>query len=79
MPTSPLTAERAALQEILTRLMAEVTDLETLCKHVPRVISVSITAARVQAALESDTAPEAQSTIRKLLAEISAEEGDPTW
>lgn len=79
MSTQPLAAERAALSEILGRLMAEISDLDTLCKHVPRVIAVAITCARVQAALSSDNEPASQSTIRKLLAEVSAEEGEPTW
>ncbi|MCA9833687.1 MAG: hypothetical protein KC435_07070 [Thermomicrobiales bacterium] len=79
MPTQPLAAERAALSEILSRLMAEISDLETLCKHVPRVVATAVTTARVQAALSADAEPESQSTIRKLLAEVSAEEGESTW
>ena len=53
MPEPPLAMERDALRQLLTRLMSEVNDLETLCKHGPRIVSVATNTARVQAALES--------------------------
>lgn len=78
MLDQPLAAERAALSLILKRLMAEVHDLETLCKHTPRIVSVATTTARVQAALESATEPDSLAEIRKALSEIETGE-EPSW
>ena len=71
MPVTPLAVERNALRLILERLMNEVNDLETLCKHGPRIVSVATNTARVQSALEHATEPDAMAEIRKALAEIA--------
>lgn len=71
MPEPPLAMERDALRQLLTRLMSEVNDLETLCKHGPRIVSVATNTARVQAALESAHEPNAMDEIRKTLAELA--------
>lgn len=71
MPENPLAAERDALGHILKRLMNEVNDLETLCKHGPRIVSVATNTARVQAALESANEPDTMAEIRKALSEIA--------
>lgn len=71
MPEPPLAMERDALRQLLTRLMSEVNDLETLCKHGPRIVSVATNTARVQAALESAHEPDAMDEIRKTLAELA--------
>lgn len=68
-----LDAERNALGHILRRLMDEVADLETLCKHAPRIVSVAINAARIQAALESANAPDETDALRKALRELTSE------
>ncbi len=77
MPDQPLAAERAALGHILDRLIAEVNDLETLCKHTPRIVSVATTTARVQAALQNATEPDSLAEIRKALSEIETGEEHP--
>ena len=77
MPEHPLAAERAALSHILDRLLAEVHDLETLCKHTPRIVSVATNTARIQAALESATEPDSLAEIRKALNEIETGEEHP--
>lgn len=74
MTTTPLDAERKALGAVLHRLMDEVNDLETLCKHVPRVVGVAVNAARVQAALAGDGQDDDASRIRKALLDVDAEE-----
>lgn len=71
MPEKPLMAERDALSQILGRLMNEVSELETLCKHGPRIVSVATNTARVQAALESASEPDSLAEIRKALAELT--------
>lgn len=78
MPEAPLAMERDALRQLLTRLMSEVNDLETLCKHGPRIVSVATNTARVQAALESATESDAMDEIRKTLAEL-AEGEEQEW
>lgn len=78
MPEKPLAAEREALRQVLDRLNNEVNDLETLCKHVPRIVSVATTTARIQAALESTHEPDSLAEIRKALSELDNEE-EPTW
>lgn len=70
-PTRPLAQERDALSRILTRLMDEVSDLESLCKHAPRIVSVAINAARIQAALEST--PDEHDALRSALRELTAD------
>jgi hypothetical protein len=77
MSDQPLAAERAALSLILTRLMAEVHDLETLCKHTPRIISVATTAARTQATLASASESDSLAEIRQALSDVEAEEEQP--
>ena len=77
MPNHPLAAERAALSHIRERLLAEVQDLETLCKHTPRIVSVATTSARVQAALESANEPDSLAEIRKALSDIDNGEEQP--
>lgn len=77
MPDHPLNAERAALSHILDRLLTEVTDLETLCKHTPRIVSVATNTARVQAALESTGEPDSLAEIRKALSDIETGEEQP--
>lgn len=80
MDASPLTAEREALGEVLSRLMDEVSDLETLCKHVPRVVGVAINAARVQAALIGDDQDDDARRIRKALLDVDKEGlGEESW
>ena len=78
MPEPPLAMERDALRQLLTRLMSEVNDLETLCKHGPGIVSVATTTARVQAALESAHESDAMDEIRKTLAELADGE-DQEW
>lgn len=78
MPEKPLAAERDALRMILDRLIDEVSELETLCKHLPRIVSVATTTARVQAALESALEPDSLAEIRQALAELDSGE-EPTW
>ncbi len=77
MSDQPLAVERAALSLVLTRLMAEVNDLETLCKHTPRIVSVAITTARAQATLASATDPDSLAEIRRALSEIETGEEQP--
>ncbi|MCO5228355.1 MAG: hypothetical protein M9934_08725 [Thermomicrobiales bacterium] len=74
----PLDAEREALGAVLHRLMDEVDDLETLCKHVPRVVGVAVNAARVQAALAGNEQDDDASRIRKALLDIDNEETEDT-
>lgn len=69
----PLSAEREALGQLLSRLMSEEMSLENLCKHVPRVVSVAANVARIQDALESRD-NEAADVVLKALAELAAEE-----
>ncbi len=71
----PLSAERDALNQLLGRLMSEEMSLENLCKHVPRVVSVSANVARIQDALESKD-NEATDNLLKALAELTDEEVD---
>lgn len=71
----PLSAERDALNQLLGRLMSEEMSLENLCKHVPRVVSVSANVARIQDALESKD-NEATDNLLKALAELTHEEVD---
>lgn len=71
MPDNPLSVERHALRHILERLMSEVNDLETLCKHGPRIVSVATNTARVQSALENANEPDSMEEIRKALAELA--------
>lgn len=78
MPEPPLAMERDALRHVLKRLMTEVNDLETLCKHGPRIVSVATNTARVQAALENANEPDAMDEIRKTLAELADGE-DQEW
>lgn len=75
---TPLLQERKALSHILTRLMREVTDLETLCKHAPRIVSTATNAARVQAALEASSTPDQLATIITALEQIEEEE-ETVW
>lgn len=78
--TRPLAQERDALSQILTRLMDEVSDLESLCKHAPRLVSVAINAARIQAALE--TTPDEHDALRTALRELTTDttdEEDTPW
>lgn len=77
MPEPPLATERDALRLILNRLMAEVNDLETLCKHTPRIVSVATTTARVQMALERASEPDSLAEIRQALAELGDGEEQP--
>ncbi|MCO5216176.1 MAG: hypothetical protein M9934_14520 [Thermomicrobiales bacterium] len=74
MTTNPLDAEREALGAILRRLMDEVTDLETLCKHAPRIVGVAVNAARVQAALIGDDRNDDVSRLRQALLDADNEE-----
>lgn len=78
MTTSPLDAEREALGAILHRLMDEVTDLETLCKHAPRIVGVAVNAARVQAALIGNDQNDDVSRIRQALRDADNEETEET-
>lgn len=72
----PLQEEREALSQILFRLMNEETSLDNLCKYVPRIVSVTATVVRVQAALQSND-NEATDTLLRLLAELAEEEEQP--
>lgn len=74
MTTNPLDAEREALGAILHRLMEKVTDLETLCKHAPRIVGVAVNAARVQAALIGDDRNDDVSRLRRALLDADNEE-----
>jgi hypothetical protein len=74
----PLAAERDAMRHLLERITTEVDDLETLCKHIPRIVSVATTTARIQAALDSAQQPELQAEIHKVIGELEHEE-NPSW
>lgn len=78
MPEKPLDAERDAMRHLLERITTEVDDLETLCKHIPRIVSVATTTARIQAALDSAQQPELEAEIRKVIGELNHEE-NPSW
>ena len=70
----PLTAERDAMRHLLVRVSTEVDDLETLCKHIPRIVSVATTTARIQAALDSAQQPELQAEVLKAIGELEQKE-----
>lgn len=73
MPTQqPLQLETEALHSVINRLIAEVSDLDTLCKHLPRLISVSANVARIQDALTDEVA-EHHAAIIQALDEINSE------
>ena len=78
MPEKPLAAERDAMRHLLERVTAETDDLETLCKHLPRIVSVATTTARIQAALNNVQEPDLVVEIHKILAELDHEE-NPSW
>ena len=69
----PLAEEREALREVMYRLMSEETSLENLCKHLPRITSVSANVARIQNALEEND-NEATDVLLKALAELAADD-----
>lgn len=71
----PLDAELEALREVMFRLMNEETSLDTLCKHLPRLTSVSANVARIQNALEAND-NEATDMLLKALADLANEEAD---
>lgn len=75
---APLASELNALRQVLDRLMTEEVNLESLCKHVPRVVSVCANVARIQAGLEADQPSELMEELSKALLEIQeeAENGD---
>lgn len=77
----PLAPEQDALRHILARLMNEEPNLETLCKHAPRLASVAANVARIQAALEAASEPDELNTLRKALQELDTEtdEEEPSW
>jgi hypothetical protein len=77
MPDKPLAAERDAMRHLLERVTTEVNDLETLCKHIPRIVSVATTTARIQSALNSAHEPDLAAEIRKVLDELEHEEDTP--
>ncbi len=77
VPEKTLAAERNAMRRLLMRVTTEVDDLETLCKHIPRIVSVATTTARIQAALDSAQEPELADKIRKLLTDVEHEEATP--
>ena len=74
MTEKPLAAERDAMRHLLGRVTTEVDDLETLCKHIPRIVSVATTTARIQAALDNAQQPELQAQVRKALSDLNLEE-----
>lgn len=74
MQRRPLKTEVYELQKILNRLLSEEKDLETLCKYVPRIVSVATNTVRVQAALEGGREPNSFDEIRRALKEIIPEE-----
>lgn len=74
MPEKPLDAERDAIRHLLQRITTEVNDLETLCKHIPRIVSVATTTARIQAALDNAQQPELQAEVRKAISDFNLEE-----
>lgn len=78
-PPQPLNHERRALSYILNRLMKEEHNLETLCKHAPRLVAVAINAARVQAALERTAQPDSMTELLNALNELDTTEEEPTW
>lgn len=77
IPEKPLGAERDAMRHLLERVTTEVDDLETLCKHIPRIVSVATTTARIQAALDSAQEPDWAAKIRKVLDDVEQEEDKP--
>lgn len=70
---APLTYELDALRQVLVRLMTEETNVESLCKHVPRITSVYANVARIQAGLESDKDKDGMDELNKALAALAAE------
>lgn len=76
----PLEAERSALRHILARLMEEETDLDTLCKLAPRLISVSANVVRIEASLtqedDTDDLDRLRKTLRDLETDSTTEETD---
>ena len=83
MTTSrPLDAERTALSHILSRLMTEEQNLENLCKHTPRIVSVAANLARIQAALEASSEPNDSDALRNALRDLANErtnEEETSW
>lgn len=78
MPTtsSPLHHERAALRQILDRLMDEEINLDALCKHAPRLVSVAANIARIDATLESGKETNDTDALRKALRELDTNQSD---
>ena len=77
MTKTPLAAERDAMRRLLKRVTTEIDDLETLCKHIPRIVSVATTTARIQAALNSAQEPDSLAELRKVLKDLEHEEDTP--
>lgn len=74
--------ERHSLRWVLKRLMGEERDLDTLCKHVPRLASVAANVARIEAALESGKDNDDIDALRKALRDLEntqPDEEDASW
>lgn len=71
----PLTEERDALRQILSRLMSEETSLENLCKLAPRIISVSANVARIQEVIQPAES-ETMEAIRRALIGLDDDDVD---
>lgn len=78
----PLAPEQDALRHILARLMDEESNLESLCKHAPRLASVAANIARIQASLQAAAEPDEMDAVRRALRELTDEtiaEEDISW
>lgn len=78
----PLTYERNVLRRILDRLMDEESNLETLCKHGPRLASTAANVARIESTLDSGQGKDEIQALREALRELESEESneeEPQW
>lgn len=74
----PLQLERETLRHLIERFMREVTDLDTLAKVLPRIVSVSANVHRIAASLEAASQPDHVTRLMDALEDVEAEE-EATW
>ena len=75
-PPGPLDYERHALRWSIRRLMSPNQDLETLCKHLPRLAGTAASVLRAEAAYTSSKPPDTSDALIKALSDLIEERAD---